>query len=155
MAAAKKAAGAKAAAEGAWTNTYVQRFIEDPELRASVRSAYESARSAYDRANGKGPAKLLDDKKLHRDLQQAADELRSASDALRGRRKRKGGLGKLLLVSIVGGVAALALSEGLRNKVLDALFGAEEEFDYTSTTQPSSPAPSGDATAAAASTNGG
>ena len=34
---------------------------------------------------------------------------------------------------------AIALSEGLRNKVLDTLFGAEEEFDYTSTT---SPAPS-------------
>ena len=27
-----------------------------------------------------------------------------------------------------------ALSEGLRNKVLDALFGAEEEFEYTSST---------------------
>ena len=32
----------------------------------------------------------------------------------------------------------LAVSEGLRKKVLDALFGAEEEFEYTSTT--SSPA---------------
>ena len=29
---------------------------------------------------------------------------------------------------------ALAVSEGLRKKVLDALFGAEEEFEYTSTT---------------------
>ena len=39
---------------------------------------------------------------------------------------------------------ALALSEDLRNKVLDALFGAEEEFDYTSTTTappPPTPAP--------------
>ena len=32
---------------------------------------------------------------------------------------------------------ALAASESLRNKVLDTLFGAEEEFDYTSTTSPS------------------
>jgi hypothetical protein len=40
----------------------------------------------------------------------------------------------------VGGGLALALSEGLRKKVLDALFGAEEEFEYTSSTsaQPSS-----------------
>ena len=38
---------------------------------------------------------------------------------------------------------ALALSEGLRKKVLDALFGAEEEFEYTSTT--SSPTPAGTA----------
>ena len=36
---------------------------------------------------------------------------------------------------------AIALSEGLRNKVLDMLFGAEEEFDYTSTT---TPAPAGE-----------
>ena len=34
------------------------------------------------------------------------------------------------------------MSADLRNKVLDLLFGAEEEFDYTSTTAPSSPAPS-------------
>ena len=34
------------------------------------------------------------------------------------------------------------MSEGLRKKVLDALFGAEEEFEYTSTTSSaSSPAP--------------
>ncbi len=35
---------------------------------------------------------------------------------------------------LVGAGLALALSEGLRKKVLDALFGAEEEFEYTSTT---------------------
>ena len=42
---------------------------------------------------------------------------------------------------------ALAVSEGLRKKVLDALFGAEEEFEYTSTTSspttPSQPATAG------------
>ena len=40
------------------------------------------------------------------------------------------------MVLVVGGVAAIALNEGLRKKVLDALFGAEEEFEYTSTTTP-------------------
>jgi hypothetical protein len=34
---------------------------------------------------------------------------------------------------------ALAVSEPLRKKVLDALFGAEEEFEYTSTTTASTP----------------
>jgi hypothetical protein len=43
-----------------------------------------------------------------------------------------------LLLLIVGAATALALSEGLRKKVLDALFGAEEEFEYTSTTTPAS-----------------
>ena len=58
------------------------------------------------------------------------------------KKQRKGGFGRVLLLGIVGAGVALALSEGLRKKVLDALFGAEEEFDYTSTTAPSSPAPS-------------
>ena len=50
------------------------------------------------------------------------------------KKQRSGGFGKLLLLGLVGGAVALALSEGLRKKVLDALFGAEEEFEYTSTT---------------------
>ncbi len=57
------------------------------------------------------------------------------------KRRRRGGLGRLILLSIVGGAIAIAVSEDLRNKVLDLLFGAEEEFDYTSTTTPSTPAP--------------
>ena len=50
------------------------------------------------------------------------------------KKQRSGGFGRILLLGVVGGGLALALSEGLRKKVLDALFGAEEEFEYTSTT---------------------
>ncbi len=49
-----------------------------------------------------------------------------------------GGFGKLLLLVLIAGVLALVLSKDLRAKVLDALFGAEEEFDYSSTTMPAS-----------------
>jgi hypothetical protein len=146
---AKKTKAAKASAGAAVTGAspYVQRLIQDEELRENIRTAYESGRSAYARLNnGKAPAKaLMDDKKLHKDLQHAADALRDAGDALREgpkKRKRKGGIGRLLLLGIIGGGVALAASGDLRNKVLDLLFGAEEEFDYTSTTAPSSPAPS-------------
>ena len=146
---AKKTKAAKASAGAAVTGAspYVQRLIQDEELRDNIRTAYDSGRSAYHRLNnGKAPAKaLLDDKKLHKDLQRAADSLRDASDALREgpvKRKRRGGIGKLLLLGIVGGAVALGVSSDLRNKVLDLLFGAEEEFDYTSTTAPSSAAPS-------------
>ena len=55
----------------------------------------------------------------------------------------------MLFLGIVGAGLALALSEDLRNKLLDALFGAEEEFDYTSTTAPPAPAPSPTPTGAA------
>ena len=147
MAKKSKAAKATAGTAVAGASPYVQRLIQDEELRENLRTAYESGRSAYGRLNnGKAPAKaLLDDKKLHRELQNAVDAVREASDALREgpkKKKRKGGIGKLLLVTVVGGGLALAVSADLRNKVLDLLFGAEEEFDYTSTTAPSSPAPS-------------
>jgi hypothetical protein len=146
MAKKTKAAKAGAAGAAATASPYVQRLIQDEELRDNLRVAFESGRDAFDRlSNGKGPAKaLLDDKKLHKDLKHAADSLRDASEALREgpkKKKRKGGLGRLVMLSIVGGVIALAVSEDLRNKVLDMLFGAEEEFDYTSTTTPSTPAP--------------
>ncbi len=141
--AAKAGAGAYAAGKAVRSNAYVQRLVEDDDLRDDIREAYESLKDAYERlGKGKSPAKaLLDDKKLHKDLKHAADSLRDASEALREgpkRKKRKGGFGRLILLTIVGGAVALAASEDLRNKVLDTLFGKEEEFEYTSTTTPSS-----------------
>ena len=158
MAAKNKAAKARQAAEGAWSNPYVQRVAEDPELRANVRSAFESARSAYGRlTNGKPVSKVVaGDKRFQKDVKQASQSLRDAGDALREgpkRRKRRFGLGRLLLLALVGGGIALAVSEPLRNKVLDALFGAEEEFDYQSTTtSPPPPPPATDASPAESST---
>ena len=144
MAAKGKAAKAAGAAGAVKSSPYVQRVIEDEDLRDNVRVAFEAARDAYGRlSNGKGPAKaMMDDKKLHKDLKEAAEALREAGSALReGPKKRKGGLGRKLLVLIVGAGIALAVSSDLRNKVLDALFGAEEEFDYTSTTSPAQSTP--------------
>ena len=133
--AAKAGSGAIAAGQAARNNEYVQRLIDDDSLRDDLRTAFESARKAYDRINGKGPQKALDDKKTQKELKEAATSLKSAADSLRGgRKKKRGGKGKFLLVGIVGAGLALGLSEGLRNKVLDALFGAEEEFEYTSST---------------------
>lgn len=135
--AAKARSGALAAGRAARSNPYVQRLIDDDELRANLRTAFDSARSAYMRmANGKGPAKaIFDDKKTQRQLKEAASSLKDAADSLRGsrRRRRRGRRGGILLL-LVGAGAAVALSEGLRKKLLDALFGAEEEFEYTSTT---------------------
>jgi hypothetical protein len=152
MAAKDKAGAAAAAARDVRDNPYVQRIIQDEELRDNMVVAFEAAKNAYGRLhNGKAPTKvLIEDKKLHRDLKRSADALRDATTALRDapkhskpKAKRKGGMGKLLLVAIIGGAVAIALSESLRGKVLDALFGAEEEFDYTSNTAPATPPPGG------------
>jgi adenylosuccinate synthase len=138
--AAKAGAGAFAAGKAVRSNQYVQRLVEDDELRENLRSAFESARKAYTRmSNGKGPVKAVtEDKKVQRELRDAATNLKDAADSLRGAKKKKRGKGRLFLLALIGGAVALAASEGLRKKVLDALFGAEEEFEYTSTTTPSS-----------------
>jgi hypothetical protein len=118
-------------------NPYVQRLIEDEELRDSLKNAFEAAKGAYGRAtsNGNTVKAVTSDKKVQKDLKVAADNLRDASEALRGPKKRKKrGLGRLVLLALVGAAVALILSEGARKTVLDALFGAEEEFEYTSTT---------------------
>jgi hypothetical protein len=119
-------------------NPYVQRLIEDEELRDSLRDAFESARGAYGRAtgNGKGAVKAVSsDKKVQKDLRAAAESLREASERLKAPKKRKKSrLGRLILLALIGGAIALILSEDARKTVLDALFGAEEEFEYTSTT---------------------
>jgi hypothetical protein len=117
-------------------NPYVQRLMEDDELRENLRDAFESAKKAYSRAtgNGKGPMKAVtSDKKTQKELRKTAEKLREANERLQ-KPKRKSRLGRLIMLAIVGGVVALIVSEGARKAVLDALFGAEEEFEYTSTT---------------------
>src|SRR3954466_2388929 len=119
----KKAAAAAGAVSAAKDNPYVQRIVTDDDLRDNVRVAFESAKSAYERlSNGKAPSKaLMDDKKLHKDLKEAAEALRGAAAARRAAPKkqktRRGRLGRKLLVLLVGAGAAMALSSDLRSKV--------------------------------------
>ncbi len=132
------------------SNPYIQRLIEDADLRENVQKAIESSKSAYGRlSNGKAPHKaLLEDKKLHKDLQAAAEALRDATVALNDAPKRQAKkgrrLGRRLVILGLAGTLALVGSEKLRSKVLDTLFGAEEEFEYTppataGTTPPATP----------------
>jgi hypothetical protein len=135
-------------------NPYIQRLIEDADLRDNVRTAIESTKSAYGRlTNGKAPHKaLLEDKKLQGDLRDAAEALREASVALSEgpkKRARKGfSFGRKLLLLGVGAGLALAGSEKLRSKVLDTLFGAEEEFEYTPPPTAAAPEPAAPVSAA-------
>jgi hypothetical protein len=161
MAAKKKAAKAQKAAVKARYNPYVQRLIDDEDLRENVVDAYEALRGAYGRlSNGKSTTtQIFDDKKLQKQVKEASENIRDVAVALHQAPKRQrsgGGFGRVLLVGLVGAGVALALSEGMRKKVLDTLFGAEEEFEYTSTT--SSPtttaAPSGNSGAASSTATG-
>jgi hypothetical protein len=149
MAAKKRSGKSGEAAWAAQGERYLQRVLEDEQLRSKLLGAYTTARSAYGRlSNGKGATHaLFEDPKLQQELIDVAGALRDASSSLvepaakparRGRRP-----GRSLLLLAVGAALAVALSSELRSKVLDLLFGAEEEFDYTSTTSPPTPAPAG------------
>jgi len=119
------------------SNPYIQRLIGDASLRENVQKAIESSKSDYGRlSNGKAPHKaIVEDKKLQKDLRQVVEAVREASVALTNAPKKRGrkglGLGRKLLIATIGGGLALAGSESLRSKVLDTLFGKEEEFEYT------------------------
>ncbi|HEY8000910.1 MAG TPA: hypothetical protein VID76_03165 [Solirubrobacterales bacterium] len=141
MAKSTKAKRARDAVGTAADNQYLRRLMEDEDLRESVRDAVDAARDAYERLSSNGSVidTAIDDKKLHKDLKQTAENLRDASNRLRGKEKERH-WGRIILIGLAGAALAIVLSEDLRKALLDKLFGAEEEFEYTSTTTPA-PAP--------------
>ena len=62
------------------------------------------------------------------------------TEAPKGRARKGAALGRKVVVLGLGGGLALVGSEKLRSKVLDTLFGKEEEFQYTPPPAPT-PAP--------------
>ena len=86
-------------------------------------------------------------KSKHKD--QAMDASRNGSvvdasaDAGPAEESAGGGLGRLLLLLMLAAIVALVVSKDARSKALDMLFGAEEEFDYSSTTMPVTDPPVG------------
>jgi len=135
-----------AAARAAQRSRYVQRLLEDEALRGSLITAYGAARSAYGRMSNGKPATqaLFEDRKLQRELKEAANAIRDASNALRQPpRRRRSGARRGFMVLIVAGALAIAVTPSLRAKVLDMLFGSEEQFDYNSSTPSAQTTPAG------------
>lgn len=133
------------ATEQAKENPYLQKIVEDKELRENAVAALQSVKSAFDKAQATGldkPADLVNDKKLRKELKNAAGALKQTKEEIAAAgakpKKKKHRLGKLITVAVVGAAVALVVSDDLRKQVLDALFGAEEEFEYTSTTSATS-----------------
>ena len=144
MAAKKKAAKAGAAAVAVKNSPYVQRLVEDEELRENIAAGL--------RVRPLGREPLLERQVAHegRLRRQEAPEGRPRAGRVAARRGRRPARGPAeasaaaasassCWSAIVGAGLALALSEGLRKKVLDTLFGAEEEFEYSSATTASPP----------------
>ena len=96
MAAKDRISKASEAARAAQRNRYLQRLVSDEELRGSLLTAYGATRSAYGRmANGKPATQaLFEDRKLQRELKEAAGALRVQHGLLQrpqvGGRDRRG-----------------------------------------------------------------
>src|SRR4051794_30935350 len=113
----KKVAKAGKAADNVRSNPYVQRLIEDEDLRKSILQAFESTRDAVGRlSNGKSPTtQIFEDKKLQKHVKSAAGNLRDVSVSLREAPKKQksgGGLKRLDLGALPGPACTAAAAAG-------------------------------------------
>jgi|SRR5690606_19134932 len=118
-------------------NQYIRRVAEDEELRASLIAAVLAGRKAFDRiSNSRSSAveSVTSDRKVKRELQTAAASLRDAAERIQPPPKKRRPFRNPLFAAVLTGGLVLVFSESARKSVLDAVFGAEEEFVYTSTT---------------------
>jgi hypothetical protein len=118
-------------------NQYVRRLIEDEELRDSLAAAYFAGKKAYGRVSssrGSVADTVTNDRKVKKELRNATEALREASERLREPKKKRHPIRNLLAIGLLTGGLVLVFSETARKTLLDTVFGAEEEFVYTSTT---------------------
>ena len=127
---------AKAKDRVADVKPYVQRAIQDEELRDNLRSAFDTARDVYDELIGKrgvtGVAtKVASDKEIQDQLRSAIDDLRSAASRMQGNEGHKGRNSSLLLAGIALGILFNPMTgPETRRWLKDKIFGEEEEFGY-------------------------
>jgi len=129
---------AKAKDRVADVKPYVQRAIQDEELRDNLRSAFATARDVYEELiGGRGvtavAGKVASDKDIQDQLRSAIEDLRNAADRIQGREAHKGRNTTLLLAGITLGILFNPMTgpetrRWLKNKI----FGEDEEFGYGS-----------------------
>ena len=129
---------AKAKDRVADVKPYVQRAIQDEELRDNLRSAFATARDVYEELiGGRGvtavAGKVASDKDIQDQLRSAIEDLRNAADRIQGREAHKGRNTTLLLAGITLGILFNPMTgPETRRWLKDRIFGEDEEFGYGS-----------------------
>jgi hypothetical protein len=116
---------------------YVQRAVQDEELRENVKAAFQAARDVYDELLGNRgvttiAARVATDKEIQDRLRDAVDELREASERVQGKKDHGGRNATLLLAGIALGVLFNPVTGPATRKWLsDMLFGGDDDFTYS------------------------
>ena len=155
------AAGDLAAEAG----SLLKRLIDEAQLREAVARLIDEGQAAAEQLPARGrkarkqakkeaqkqlkaarKAASKQQKKLLRKASKQQKKLarKGAGLAAEGAvaiKQNKPGLGGRLVLVVAAAVGALAVSEKLRSKLLDMLFGAEEEFQYTPPEPPAADTP--------------
>ena len=115
---------------------YVDRALNDAELRDNVRSAYESARSIYDELLGNRgvtgvAARVATDKDIQAELRSTISELRRAAERVQGKEEHKSRNGGLLFFGILLGILFNPFTGAQTRKWLsDRVLGGGDDFTY-------------------------
>jgi len=120
---------------------YVERALNDDELRENVKKAYASGRAVYDQLAKKksvsvAATRLATDQKIQNELRKAVDELREAAQRVQRGEPRKDTHGGrnffLLLVGVAVGALFNPVTGPALRKLLGKKLGGGSGFDYGS-----------------------
>jgi hypothetical protein len=114
---------------------YVQRAIQDEDLRDNVKAAFQAAREVYDELIGNRgvttvATRVATDREIQDKLKQAVDELREAADRVQGKKDHGGRNATLLVAGIALGILFNPVTgPATRKWIADSLFGGDD-FTY-------------------------
>ena len=116
---------------------YVDRALNDEDVRGNVLRAFNAARKVYEELGGECPigaaSKLSAKDSVRDDLDTTVQSLSEAIVRMSGQQpRRRGGWGFLFMITLTLVILFNpATGADTRRWLKDNLFGSEEEFDYS------------------------